>query len=282
MDPQRECDLKSKTFCQRNDWKAEIIVNPCKTPARMRLLIASEISPPWKKRTLCQCRKNANFECHHCKTAARMQIPIRFTMDPQRECDFFLPAKRLKSRNYSQPLQNPSEDATFDCQRNAWKAEVPFVSAEKMWILSATTAKPKLHSRCGSIVKRMTICILAVVWQWWHSNSNSFCINLLLENLPNPILRGPWRSQPSQPSQPSRPSPSAVQIAKPPWRSQPSQASPASPPPPLPKLQNLPNSWLCCWKTFLIHFCVGPWRSQPSQPSQPSPSALPKLHKKLP
>ena len=109
MDPQRECDF----FCQRNDWKAEIIGNPCKTPARIQLLIANET--PEKLSTLCQCRKNANFECHHCKTAARMQEPlIRFAMDPQRKCDFFLPAKRLKSRNYRQPLQNASENANFN------------------------------------------------------------------------------------------------------------------------------------------------------------------------
>ena len=29
--------------------------------------------------------------------------------------------------------------------------------------------KKKSHSRCGSIVKRMGLCILAAVWQWWHS-----------------------------------------------------------------------------------------------------------------
>ena len=62
-------------------------------------------SPGEKQNTLCQCRKNANFECHHCKTAARIQKPICFTMDPQREC-FFLLAKRLKHKtNASETLE---------------------------------------------------------------------------------------------------------------------------------------------------------------------------------
>ena len=119
MDPQRECDF----FCMRNDWKAEIIVNPCKTPARMRLLIASET--PKKENPLSVQKKyefwvpplqnrseNANRHPFYYGSAARMF--------------FFCPAKRLNSRNYRQPLQNPSENAAFDCQRNAWKNQTPF------------------------------------------------------------------------------------------------------------------------------------------------------------
>ena len=107
---------------------------------------------PEKQNTLCQCRKNANFECHHCKTAARMQRPIRFAMDPQRECDFFLTAKRLKSRNYRQPLQNASENANFKNQRTRLKNRTPFVSAEKMRILSATTAKLQRECKDPSVL----------------------------------------------------------------------------------------------------------------------------------
>ena len=59
--------------------------------------------------------EDATFDCQQrrlkknstCQTSSRL---IRFAMDPQRECDFFLPAKRLKNRNYRQPLQNPSEN----------------------------------------------------------------------------------------------------------------------------------------------------------------------------
>ena len=74
---------------------------------------------PEKQNTLCQCRKNANFERIISPTAAAMQRPIRFAMDPQRECDFFFKAKRLNSRKCCQPLQNPSENANFKNQRNA-------------------------------------------------------------------------------------------------------------------------------------------------------------------
>ena len=59
---------------------------PCKTTARMRVVIASET--PEKQSTLWHCGSHANFECQHCKASTRLYILYSNAMEPLRECNF--------------------------------------------------------------------------------------------------------------------------------------------------------------------------------------------------
>ena len=81
MESLRECDCE----CQQSAWKAEDSGNPCETAARMRFVIASET--PKKQNTLWECSKNANLECQHRKTTAKMHFIFSNAMESRRECD---------------------------------------------------------------------------------------------------------------------------------------------------------------------------------------------------